>query len=266
MVVLMLFLEYGVDMKHALIGMEGQVFDRLTVLRRHNTDKNDRNTYWLCRCVCGNERVVSRTSLITGNTKSCGCLQKEKARNRFEDIKGQSFGRLTVIGIGEERSKSGHLRWLCRCSCGFAKEISGITLRSGKVNSCGCLHREAMRNNILPNAGSGKNKLFGQYANKAIKKGRSFDLTEKEFFTLTDADCHYCGAKPSQEIRCKTNSPVYRYNGIDRVDNTKGYDKDNCVSCCSVCNYAKRRMSREQFLEWVSSVYHHVVEGIRAGI
>ena len=168
--------------------------------------------------------------------------------------------------MGKTRSKSGHLRWICHCSCGKDKEISGITLRSGKTKSCGCLHSEAMRKNILPNSGSGRNKLFGQYKNKSGKKGRSFDLTEEEFFALTDSDCHYCGSKPSLEIRIKSNSPAYRYNGIDRVDNTKGYNKDNCVTCCSVCNYAKRSMTHEQFLEWIERAYRHVVEGIRAGI
>jgi len=249
-------------MKHILIDMVGQTFTRLTVLRRFMTDRKDRQTYWSCRCVCGKEIVVSRNSLITGNTRSCGCLQKEKARNVFDDITGQVFGRLTVIEKGKDRSVSGHLRWLCRCECGNLKEISGITLRTGNTKSCGCLHRDSMKKKVLPNAGSGKNKLFKQYRSKAKNKGRSFDLTEKEFFALTDADCHYCGSSPSLDMRCKPNSPAYHYNGIDRVDNTKGYSNDNCVTCCSVCNYAKRRMTRNQFLEWVERVYHHVVEGI----
>lgn len=35
------------------------------------------NSYWNCRCDCGNSVIVRRNGLTTGNTKSCGCLQRE---------------------------------------------------------------------------------------------------------------------------------------------------------------------------------------------
>ena len=33
---------------------------------------------WLCICDCGNKKIVSKYSLLSGFTKSCGCLNKEK--------------------------------------------------------------------------------------------------------------------------------------------------------------------------------------------
>lgn len=36
------------------------------------------NTYWRCKCECGNETIADRSSLMSGNTKSCGCLKKRK--------------------------------------------------------------------------------------------------------------------------------------------------------------------------------------------
>ena len=36
-------------------------------------------TRWLCRCDCGSEKVIYLTNLLRGLTKSCGCLQKERA-------------------------------------------------------------------------------------------------------------------------------------------------------------------------------------------
>jgi hypothetical protein len=45
-------------------------------------------------------------------------------------------------------------------------------------------------------------------------------------------------------------------NGIDRVDNTKGYSVDNCVPCCRRCNVAKADMTPDQFLGWASLVAH----------
>lgn len=55
----------------------GQVFGRLTVIRRE--EKRNENWYWLCRCECGKYTVVQHGALKNGNTKSCGCYQKDKA-------------------------------------------------------------------------------------------------------------------------------------------------------------------------------------------
>lgn len=52
--------------------MRGQRFGKLTVLKRCGS-KNNRSL-WLCKCDCGKEVEVIRDSLISGNTKSCGCM------------------------------------------------------------------------------------------------------------------------------------------------------------------------------------------------
>lgn len=44
----------------------------------------------------------------------------------------------------------------------------------------------------------------------------------------------------------------YVYGGIDRVDSSKGYTVDNCVSCCRECNVSKGTMSLEAFLRKLS--------------
>jgi hypothetical protein len=48
------------------------------------------------------------------------------------------------------------------------------------------------------------------------------------------------------------------FNGIDRVDNTKGYTLENCVPCCTRCNLAKHTMSLTAFKEWVAEVFTHM--------
>lgn len=54
----------------------GMKFGRLTVLRLSHKD-NRHECHWLCKCDCGNEKTVSGNKLRSGNTKSCGCMQKE---------------------------------------------------------------------------------------------------------------------------------------------------------------------------------------------
>ena len=60
------------------LNLAGQRFGRLTALRRADNHKNQ--TRWLCRCECGVELSVLTCSLRTGNTQSCGCLQRERSR------------------------------------------------------------------------------------------------------------------------------------------------------------------------------------------
>jgi hypothetical protein len=55
----------------------GRVFGRLTVLGREE-DNRWRASRWLCQCTCGEKSIVVASRLITGRTKSCGCLAKER--------------------------------------------------------------------------------------------------------------------------------------------------------------------------------------------
>jgi hypothetical protein len=61
------------------VDMAGQKFGRLIVLSKAPRDKThaSRAALWLCRCDCGNERIIYGQSLRRGLTTSCGCLHKE---------------------------------------------------------------------------------------------------------------------------------------------------------------------------------------------
>src|SRR5215471_16868621 len=60
----------------------GQQFGRLTALKSMRR-ANQGNFIWLCRCNCGREKEIVGSSLVYGNTRSCGCLQKERVRQTF---------------------------------------------------------------------------------------------------------------------------------------------------------------------------------------
>lgn len=72
----------------------GQKYGRLTVIDRaedYISPSGDHVACWLCKCDCGNEKVVKGSSLKRGNTKSCGCLAREisseslRKRNKKEN-------------------------------------------------------------------------------------------------------------------------------------------------------------------------------------
>lgn len=62
----------------------GDRFGRLTIVERIGSDKRG-ESLWLCKCDCGNEKIVTPTNLRNGSTKSCGCLRSEKSRERMKE-------------------------------------------------------------------------------------------------------------------------------------------------------------------------------------
>lgn len=93
--------------------------------------------------------------------------------------------------------------------------------------------------------------LYRAYVAGSIKRGYNFELSEEEFRELTSMKCVYCGSEPSNVYRNEERfyNGNYIYNGIDRVDNTQGYSKENCVPCCKKCNYMKRNLTYDDFID-----------------
>jgi len=133
----------------------GQRFGRLKVLKIFTAQKSGRTRRWcICRCNCGNMSTVVDDSLRYGDSKSCGCLQREitsqLARKRrpkppSSNIKlGQRFGRLKVLKILRARNpnRQTRIRCSCLCDCGNKTTARADHLREGRSKSCGCLNAE----------------------------------------------------------------------------------------------------------------------------
>lgn len=65
--------------------LKGKKFGRLTVLSRAKERPSAHDIYWLCKCDCGKEKMVTTGHLTAGTVKSCGCLRKEQAVSRFKE-------------------------------------------------------------------------------------------------------------------------------------------------------------------------------------
>ncbi len=77
--------------------LSGMVFERLTVVKLDHLEKKQKNcAYWECICVCNKTKIVKGTLLINGNTRSCGCLQKE---NASEIVKKEIIRRTLPCGV-----------------------------------------------------------------------------------------------------------------------------------------------------------------------
>lgn len=134
----------------------GKVFSRLTVVDVFNENKKWR---YLCKCSCGNEKVVERGNVINGLTKSCGCLR---------------------IEMGKTKTKT-H---------GKAK-TSTYTIWSQIIQRC-------------ENKNSPAYKNYGGRGIIVCKEWHSFENFIRDM-----------GERP-------------KGMSIDRIDNSAGYDKNNC--------------------------------------
>lgn len=120
------------------LDLTGQTFGRLTVIKK--VEKNEYNmNRFLCKCICGNEKVVIGSNLLSGNVRSCGCLRTE-----VENIIGNKYNKLTVMKL--EYNDSGRYYYNCKCDCGTENVIViKSSLTRGTTKSCGCLRKKSVR-------------------------------------------------------------------------------------------------------------------------
>lgn len=90
---------------------------------------------------------------------------------------------------------------------------------------------------------------FWRYRMRAKARGYDFGLTFEQFSgLLSDASCVYCDATGKM--------------GLDRVDNSRGYQTDNVVPCCRYCNTMKQTAKKQEFIQkciQIADKYRHLV-------
>lgn len=128
-----------------------QKFERLLVIDFASVDKHQK-CVWKCKCDCGKIKNVNGGALIQGETKSCGCLQKDIMHNmHFIDITNnqQKFGKLTAKKY--LYSKKNNNIWKCLCKCGKFTKISYSHFVSEHIKSCGncCEYRNGIKTSFI---------------------------------------------------------------------------------------------------------------------
>lgn len=171
------------------------------------------------------------------------------------DLTNQRYGRLTAVRLARRKGRSRF--WRCVCECGKAVTVSVMHLRSGHTKSCGCL-----KTSRLPRGESAFHALVTQYRRNARTRDLSFSLTKEEFRELVRKPCAYCGTPPSTVMRSKYGTGDFYYNGLDRVNNRKGYTSENAAPCCKLCNFMKKKLGYEVFVKHVLAIASHLSKSV----
>jgi len=173
---------------------------------------------------------------------------------------GNKYGKLTVIKRGGSTINQS-VKWICNCECGNEVEIIGANLRNGTTTSCGC-----NRGRKAEFDGSSVFKKNYSTLKRVCKSsGKELELNFKEWYDLVNQNCHYCGLSPydkhysySKKRYSKgvDQDNVEVFNGVDRIDSSKGYIKGNVVSCCTMCNRMKSDFNQKEFIKQIELIYN----------
>ena len=144
------------------------------------------------------------------------------------DMVGKHYGRLTVIKeVGRRR---GAALFLCHCECGSNKEITGGDLRTGRVNSCGCLKKELVTESNTTH-GLRKHRLYSIHAGMLTRcynnKTPQYNYYGKKGIKV----CDQWKNKQSGFINFYNWSIENGYKDrltIDRINVNGNYEPNNC--------------------------------------
>lgn len=244
----------------------GDKIGKLTILDKIKINKSGKpKFYFHCLCDCGNKTDIRTDTIEKSKFASCGC---EKINNRIKTILGSDKGHDGIKNIGNVYGEltliklttfSGHVKYDCKCICGRIVNVRFDHLKNGETKSCGCKKKEYLKEaSSLFYGESSFNSLYRSYKNGAKTRGIYFELEKEQFKELTKSNCYYCGCSPSQVCKADGGNGDYTYNGIDRIDNDRGYLVDNCNTCCKTCNYMKKQMGLEDFKTHIVKLYNNI--------
>lgn len=192
----------------------GKKFNHLTVIeldeernqeswrRYKNGEIKRRPIYYLCKCDCGKENLISveKPSLMRKNNpiKSCGCQRRMSNNNRKgiyyppNDLVGKRFGRLEVLSKSNNRSgERKKIMWNCKCDCGNYIDVIGECLKSETTKSCGCIYKES-RHEIMKSYNT-YDLESEDYGIGYCKNGSEFYFDKEDYELIKDYCWNYDG-------------------------------------------------------------------------
>lgn len=142
---------------------------------------------------------------------------------KFKDIQGQRFNNLTVLNLSDKTNRG--FWWICKCDCGNEVRVLGSNIIRGHSKSCGCIRAKAS---------SDSHYKHGMINTRIYKiwvgiKTRCTDVNSRPYKNYGGRGITICDKWMMFEGFYEDMGSGYSDNlSIDRVDNNKGYSKENC--------------------------------------
>jgi hypothetical protein len=147
------------------------------------------------------------------------------------DIVGKEIGRWTILS--EEPKTKRYIEYVCKCQCGNIKTVCGLSLKSGKSRSCGCINREITRARNYRH-GMRHTRLYAIWSNMIArcdnKTSSSWERYGARGITVCKPWRNY--ANFHQDMIASYLAHVKDHGesrtSIDRINNMRGYSPKNC--------------------------------------
>jgi hypothetical protein len=171
-------------------------------------------------------------------------------------IKGQKFGKLTAVQRVFQHPRIIH--YLCRCDCGKESVVKKQHLQNGNTVSCGCNHFiKGSEHRDWQGCGEISGDFVGIIRRNAAARGIEFSLPVEWLWALFLKQSRLC-ALSGVELRFPTNGKSHDGTAsLDRIDNEKGYDKDNVRWVHKDVNLMKRTLTDKVFLDFCGKIWHN---------
>jgi hypothetical protein len=202
--------------------------------------------------------------------RACKQCARDKSKKEYEvsinryaskDYAGQTFNDLTFLEPTEHRRRN-RILWKLKCVCGNETMKVAVDVIRGVTKSCGCKTSE-----LRAEAGRKSRKLDPKISSarsiwrRVYNDGCDFET----FLILSQQPCTYCGSLPHRihnvydidKRNPKIEEADFIYNGLDRIDNSKGHLPSNVVPCCTNCNTMKMSLSVDAFIDHIKLIYDH---------
>lgn len=182
-----------------LINLIGKRFGRLSPIKVVGKDKWG-DYRWLCMCSCGNEKIISGNSLRNGNTKSCGCLNREKII-RINKNKEKVFTKKEINIL----KKYYQTRGSKHCSKIINRSRESIIIKAGKLG----LYSDIRKGDKLK-----KNIIKKISHNKVLSICNKHGKIAHDYY---DNKIHGCVKCRNINMKKRRNIPIYHFASLLRT-------------------------------------------------